>query len=316
MHRKGTDHFMGIQKLLFSKNGLSTQKLANLLLTYEEGDRIPTVTELNDEIHLARGTVQNAIKLLQKSGAVELESHGKSGTILKKRDMKRLLEIAGIHMILGVMPLPYSRRYEGLATGLVANMENQYDIPISLAFMRGSRNRVSLVLCDRYDFAVISQYAAQWMIDQGVPIRIVKSFGLHSYLSNHVMMFHEKGCTEVQDGMKIGVDQSSVDQKEMTEWACRDNKVVFTNVEYTQVLQKVLSGEVDAAVWNMDEIQDKLYDMGYKILDFQEEKDTEAVIVVKKDRKELVSLISRLIDAEVVLNNQKLVMEGKLVASY
>lgn len=75
---------MGIQKLLFSKNGLSTRKLANLLLAFQEGDRIPTVTELNDQIQLARGTVQNAIKLLQQCGAVELESHGKSGTILKK----------------------------------------------------------------------------------------------------------------------------------------------------------------------------------------------------------------------------------------
>ena len=307
---------MGIQKLLFSKNGLSTRKLANLLITYEEGDRIPTVTELNDEIRLARGTVQNAIKLLQQCGAVELESHGKSGTILKRRDVKKLLEIAGINTILGVMPLPYSRRYEGLATGLVANVENRYDIPVSLAFMRGSRNRVSLVVCDRYDFAVVSRYAAQRMIDSGMPIRIVKSFGLHSYLSNHIVVFHDKNCTGVQDGMRIGVDQSSVDQKEMTEWACQGKKVEFVNVEYTQVLQKVQSGEVDAAVWNMDEIRDKLYDMSYKILDFEQEKDTEAVIVVKKDRRELVSLIGSLIDVDVVLNNQKLVMEGKLIASY
>lgn len=307
---------MGIQKLLFSKNGLSTRKLANLLLAFQEGDRIPTVTELNDQIQLARGTVQNAIKLLQQCGAVELESHGKSGTILKKRDVKKLLEIAGITNILGVMPLPYSRRYEGLATGLVASMENSYDIPISLAFMRGSRNRVSMVLCDRYDFAVISRYAAQRMIDGGMPIRIVKSFGLHSYLSNHIMVFHDRRCKDVQDGMKIGVDQSSVDQKEMAEWACRGKEVDYINVEYTQVLQKVLSGEVDAAVWNMDEIRDKLYDMSYRILDFKQEKDTEAVIVVKKDRKELVSLIGSLIDADVVLKNQQLVMEGKLIASY
>ena len=307
---------MGIQKLLFSKNGLSTRKHANLLLAFQEGDRIPTVTELNDQIQLARGTVQNAIKLLQQCGAVELESHGKSGTILKKRDVKKLLEIAGITNILGVMPLPYSRRYEGLATGLVASMENSYDIPISLAFMRGSRNRVSMVLCDRYDFAVISRYAAQRMIDGGMPIRIVKSFGLHSYLSNHIMVFHDRRCKDVQDGMKIGVDQSSVDQKEMTEWACRGKEVDYINVEYTQVLQKVLSGEVDAAVWNMDEIRDKLYDMSYRILDFKQEKDTEAVIVVKKDRKELVSLIGSLIDADVVLKNQQLVMEGKLIASY
>ena len=114
---------MDIQNLLYSKNGLSTKTLAKRMLCFEEGERIPTVTELNNEIHLARGTVQNAIKLLQKSGAVTLEAHGQSGTILKKKDVRKLLEIAGISHILGVMPLPYSKRYEGLATGLVADLE-------------------------------------------------------------------------------------------------------------------------------------------------------------------------------------------------
>lgn len=307
---------MPLQKLLYSKNGLSTRKLAKLLLAYEEGDRIPTVTELNEEIQLARGTVQNALKLLQKSGAVTLESHGQSGTILVRRDVKKLLEIAGIQTILGVMPLPYSKRYEGLATGLVANVENQYDIPVSLAFMRGSRNRVSMVLSDRYDFAVISLYAAQRMIASGIGIRIVKRFGLHSYLSNHVAVFHDPDCRDIQDGMTVGVDLSSVDQKEMTEWLCRGKHVTYQNVGYTQVMQKVLSGEVDAAIWNMDEIQEKLYDASYKVLEFEEEKDTEAVIVVRKDRRELASLINSLIDTDLVLRNQKLVMEGLLVPGY
>lgn len=307
---------MSMQKILYSKNGLSTKKLANLLLAYKEGDRIPTVTELNNEIQLARGTVQNALALLQQSGAVELEAHGKSGTFLKNRDVKKLMEISGITNILGVMPLPYSKRYEGLATGLVANVENGYDIPISLAFMRGSKNRVSLVLCDRYDFAVISRFAAERMIESGLPIKTVKGFGIHSYLSSHVMVFHDPDCKEVHDGMRVGVDQSSVDQKKITEWACEGKDVEFVNIEYTQILQKVSNGEVDAALWNMDEIQEKLYNTPYKVVDFEESKDTEAVIVVRKDRKEMVALIDSLIDENLVLANQKLVIEGKMIASY
>lgn len=81
-------------------------------------------------------------------------------------------------------------------------------------------------------------------------------------------------------------------------------------------MQKVLSGEVDAAIWNMDEIQEKLYDASYKVLEFEEEKDTEAVIVVRKERRELASLINSLIDTDLVLRNQKLVMEGLLVPGY
>ncbi|TGY66169.1 GntR family transcriptional regulator YhfZ [Dubosiella muris] len=307
---------MDIQNLLYSKNGLSTKTLAKRMLCFEEGERIPTVTELNNEIHLARGTVQNAIKLLQKSGAVTLEAHGQSGTILKKKDVRKLLEIAGISHILGVMPLPYSKRYEGLATGLVADLENRYDIPVSLAFMRGSKNRMSMVLCDRYDFAIVSRYAAEQMIEAGMDIEIVKSFGPYSYLSQHILAFHDPDVKEVVDGMKIGVDQSSVDQKKMTEIACVGKNVRFVNVEYTQILQKVMSGEIDAAVWNMDEIQEKLYDMNYLGLSIDDDKDTEAVIVVNRARREMVAIIDDLIHTNTVRRNQQLVMEGKLIPSY
>ncbi|WP_438588919.1 YhfZ family protein [Dubosiella newyorkensis] len=61
--------------------------------------------------------------------------------------MAKLLEISGITQILGVMPLPYSKRYEGLATAWWRMSKNRYNIPVSLAFMRGSKNRVSMVLC-------------------------------------------------------------------------------------------------------------------------------------------------------------------------
>ena len=69
-------------------------------------------------------------------------------------------------------------------------------------------------------------------------IEIVKSFGPYSYLSQHILAFHDPDVKEVVDGMKIGVDQSSVDQKKMTEIACVGKNVRFVNVEYTQILQK------------------------------------------------------------------------------
>ena len=307
---------MEIHDLLYSKNGLSTKILAKRMLCFEEGERIPTVSEWNKEIHLARGTVQNALKLLQSCGAVVLEAHGQSGTLLKKKDMAKLLEISGITQILGVMPLPYSKRYEGLATGLVANVENRYDIPVSLAFMRGSKNRVSMGLCDRYDFAIISRYAAEKMIEDGLEIEIVKSLGMFSYLSKHVLMFHDPYVGSIEDGMKIGVDGSSVDQKKMSEIACRNKSVQYVEVEYTQVVKKVISGEIDAAVWNMDEIQEKLYSMNYIPLSIDDDKDTEAVIVTHRTRQEVAKILDDLIQTDFVRKNQQLVIEGKMIPSY
>ena len=44
--------------------------------------------------------------------------------------------------------------------------------------------------------------------------------------------------------------------------------------------------------------------------------NTEAVIVVNKDRPEMKKMIGDLIDVETVLNIQKLVLEGRITPSY
>ncbi|WP_279073824.1 helix-turn-helix domain-containing protein, partial [Amedibacillus dolichus] len=90
---------MSYQNLLYSKNGLSTKELAKIFLTIQEGEKIPTVTELNAIIGQARGTTQNAIKLLQNSQAILLEARGSLGTFLIKKDVKKLLDFSGINAI-------------------------------------------------------------------------------------------------------------------------------------------------------------------------------------------------------------------------
>lgn len=39
-------------------------------------------------------------------------------------------------------------------------MENQYNVPASMAYVRGAENRIAMLVADRYDFAVVSKYAA------------------------------------------------------------------------------------------------------------------------------------------------------------
>lgn len=67
--------------------------------------------------------------ILQENGAIKLESKGHLGTFLIAKNTAILLAFAGITSIVGVMPLPYSKRYEGFATGLIVAMENQYNLP-------------------------------------------------------------------------------------------------------------------------------------------------------------------------------------------
>ena len=111
-------------------------------------------------LSLGRGTVQGALRLLEEMGAIRLESRGHLGTFLSRKDDQALWEIAGMSHVVGVMPLPYSRKYEGLATGLVEAFR-EINVPFNLAFMRGSTHRIDALQSGRYDFAVVSGLAAE-----------------------------------------------------------------------------------------------------------------------------------------------------------
>lgn len=291
--------------------------LANMMLSIQQGDRIPTVQEFSVKIGLARGTIQNALKFLIDQNAIELESRGHLGTFLKKKNMRTLFGFAGIDSIVGVMPLPYSKRYEGLATGLITGLENQYDIPMSLAYMRGAQNRIAMLMDGRYDFAIVSQYAAQGIIkNDKAKIRIVKSFGRQSYLANHILLLHDKNANGIRDGMRIGVDKDSVDQMKLTEKVCKDYTVEFVPMNYNNVIDFVVKGKVDAAIWNEDELQDKALDINYIEVNSDHQADTEAVLVVKRENETMFRLLDEIISVETVLDTQRLVMEDKISPSY
>lgn len=307
---------MDLKKILYSKNGLSTIALAKIFLTIDEGEKIPTVTELNASVGQARGTIQNAIKALQNNHAIQLEARGHLGTFLIHKDVNKLLALADITSIVGVMPLPYSKRYEGFASGIIVALENKYNIPISLAYMRGARNRVAMLLSDRYDFAIISKFAAEEMKKNGIDLEIVKSFGPNSYVSNHIVAFHDHNVSEIQNGMKVGIDKDSSDQMKLTEMVCEGKEVEFVNVEYTQILKKIYNGELDAAVWNEDEVKDKLVDINYVVFHNQNILDTEAVLVVDSRKKGMGSLLKKMIDTSIVLETQQLVLKGLVTPSY
>ena len=308
---------MKYQEMLLSKNGLATKIIASQFLKCSIGSKVPTVTDLASSYNLSRGTVQNSIKFLQDNKAVRLESRGHMGNYLISKNTRILLEFACITSIVGAMPLPYSKKYEGFATGLIVSTENQYNIPCSMVYMRGAKNRIGMLLSGRCDYAVLSKYAASEIVAKYDVLDILKDFGPGSYLSEHVVVFHDKNIHEIKDGMRVGIDRDSIDQKDLTEKICQGKKVEYIQCEYSRILERVLDGDIDVAIWNKDEITDKLIKVNYLTLDkFNVQDDTEAVIVVNKEHEEIKSLLDELIDVETTIKIQKLVLEGKITPNY
>ena len=108
----------------------------------------------------------------------------------------------------------------------------------------------------------------------------------------------------------------SIDQRLMTKKACEGKKVEYVRVDYNQILEKIQNGSIDAAVWNGDILTDKTLNINYRTVDLKDNDDTEAVIVVNKNKPEMKKLIDDIIDVDSVLNIQKLVLDGKITPSY
>ena len=309
-----------LENKLMQRVGIVTTKLAGKFFSMEVDDRIETIDDLSRGFATSRGTVQTALSILQEEKAVQLLSRGQLGTYIVGIDRLKLLEIAGFKNMVGVMPLPYSKKYEGLATGICATFEKS-GLNAALAFMRGSNNRLKGLQENRYDFAVISQLTAQYYIDRGENIQVVENFGKFSYVGRHVLLLREddpcRGSDEF-DGYKVGIDSSSIDQKTLTVDFFEGKKVDYIPLIYSQIVPFLRLGKIDAAVWNLDDIDLVGNHLSYRSLDNRRLNivDTEAVIVCLKENEIAYQILKRMLNRQEVLQYQKEVLDGKIMPRY
>ncbi|MCG8641714.1 MAG: hypothetical protein MI862_18430, partial [Desulfobacterales bacterium] len=263
---------------------------------------------------------QSALKFLQETKAVKLESRGHLGTFIKKVDYQRLWEISDLGVIMAVMPLPYSKRYEGLATGFYKAFE-QGKIPFSLAFMRGATKRIEALTLGKYNFAIISKLAAILEMERSSNIEIVHEFSPGSYVGNHVIIFRDKSLNQIENEMKVALDPSSTDQIILTSYECEGKDVEYVETPYHQILQKLKNNEIDAAIWNIDEIAEKHLDFNIcplvnpKTKEIDNE-DTIATIVASKNNVEFTNILKRFINMDEVEEIQRKVINQEIIPLY
>src|SRR5690606_6618946 len=124
----------------------------------------------------------------------------KLGTFIDAIDHRLIWELAGGQSVSVAMPLPYSRRYEGLATGLHAAF-GRAGVPLTLMFVRGSIDRARALQQERADFAVMSRFSAE----AGPGVEIVHDFGPHTYVGAHGLVVVEGRDPDDPD-LRVAVD--------------------------------------------------------------------------------------------------------------
>ena len=305
---------------LISKQGIAVVKLANVLLTHQPGDRIQPIQQYASQFETGVGTVQSALTYLQEMRAVELESRGHLGTFVREINYPVLWSLTGHTHIVGGMPLPYSRRYEGLATGLHQVFE-KVGVALNLLYTRGALNRLRALVHDGLDFVVLSRFAFDNAIHYGLEIDEVLGLGTGSYVGQHIILLRDESRDRIEDGMRVGIDAASIDQVLLAKNACHDRKVEFVQIGYMNLMQAMQKGKIDATVWNEDDFYASGYPfkavpLGAAGQAVQTQENTEAVVAVRSGNRLLVQTLRSIIDKDVVCSIQQQVMRNELVPTY
>lgn len=296
---------------MYQKIGLAKNLLALDLMSRNVGDRILPISEYQEKFGVSRGTIQNAFACLKESNAVVLENHGHQGTYIMSLDNKKLQENCMRREILGIMPLPYSMTYEGLATAMYVQFA---PLNFNMAYARGAVGRIELVESGTYHFAICSQFAAEESIKEGKQIEKAINFGPGSFLSRHVLLLSDSRYESIQDGMRVAYDSNSLDQSCITRNIIHGKKVTLVPIRTQQTVTALMEGIIDAGVWNYDDILENKHD-SIKVA-FLDDSDynnlfSTAVLVIRKDDEYLKALLEKYINVPQVVNIIRDVREKK-----
>ncbi|WP_326618249.1 GntR family transcriptional regulator [Streptomyces decoyicus] len=249
----------GLDERFLTRNGHAARQLAALLIrqgTDGAGARLPRVRDVAELLGVGNGTVQSALRLLEEAGAIKTVARGHLGTFLVGSDRAALWRLSGLGAVQAAMPLPHSRRFEGLATGLRAAFE-EAGAPFALTFLRGAAARLTALAEGRAELAVLSRFAADRLTGRQA-VELIADLGPGTYVGAHALVLRP-GVTLGSPGLRIAVDDASEDQRMLAErvFAHRPG-VAWVPCSALQVREALAQGRADATVWNLDEVPGQL----------------------------------------------------------
>lgn len=303
-----------------SRNGLAARQLAVLLLHHEPDTRLPRVRDFAEELGCGNGTVQAALQLLEESGAISTTARGHLGTFLAHSDRTVLWRLSGLGTLLAAMPLPYSRRYEGLATGLRGAFE-EAGAPFAVTFMRGAGARTAALLEGKVDLVVLSRFAADQLIGRH-PVELMADLGPATYVGAHGMLVRH-GVDLDAPGLRVAVDHTSEDLRMLVERAFAGREdIEWREASYMQLHDLFARDEVDATVWNLDEAQHRI-GPGVEVRPLGDEvtrelalRNSSAAIICRTDGAKALATIRDTLDLSLVTRLQSDVLKGDRIPSY
>lgn len=297
------------------KSSDAVSVLANAALSLPLGAQVPTTTELARLAGTGAGTVQAALRTLELSGAIRTSSHGSSGRRLTAKVLPDLWAASGRGVLTGVLPLPDTREFAGLATGLSEAAERA-GLPLQLLFRQGSAVRLRFLESKRVDFTVASAAVAHSLGGQTTSLTL----GPHTFYRKQSVVVITRTGQEVGKPTRVPVDRNSTDHVTLTRREFPDADMVDT--PYAFIPESVVNGDFEAAVWHQSNSSPLLVAAGIRIHALQHPPTSEsealdrASIMWSSNDAAVGGIIRGLFDPATLETVQKEVMDGRRIPQF
>lgn len=299
-----------MSKKFIKKEGLALVSMARYLIGERSGNRLKTIDELSDDFGISVGVVQHALKVLEADGAIIVERRGRNSTLLIDLNMPLLLQQADLGNMVCAMPLPYTKLYEGLASGL---REQFTLLPLYFAHMRGAEVRIECLIDGIYDMAVVSHLAAKSYLDQG-KVALALNLGNGSYVDGHQLICRRGEQNNIR---RVGLDPRSPDQCLLTEIKFSGQPIELVELPYSDCIAHINRGDIDAAIWNL---ADNVPHEDLQAIKLQGDERyiqaSQAVILIRPDNHPIKLLLEKGINETLLLNHQRAVQNGEIEPRY
>lgn len=297
-----------MNKKIFNKHGSVTANLSRDMLSLAPGDRLPTIIEYIEKFSVSRGIVQNAISLLEQEGCVSLSRSGKLGTVVTAVNYEKLNRFAGWDPIVGAMPIPFNDSFRSLATALYHECR-KLPVESAIAYVSGAGNRQKMLSKEFFDFIVTSKATAKYLLSSGNDdFELLLDLPDCRYEEPYCLVFMDGQSTEIQNGMKVGVDPEAIDQVQITKAMCRGKNVEFVVMPIEQTIETIYNRAIDCMIVRREkwlETNAGLVLLPISVPEYPIEDTTVPAILVNKNNYGIKRLLTKYLLPEAVAEAQK-----------
>ena len=306
---------MAASKSMYKKSALTLMHMARDLFMTEIGERVPTINEYTEKFKVSRGIVQQALEILNEDGCITMEKRGVLGSYLIEADYRKLYGHTGWGSVTGTMPIPLTPYFTSLATAICEEL-SEASVGFSFAYMSGSVKRAEALAGGVYDFMVASRSAALLHMKEYDNLEICAELKGSMYSREYMLYFMDGEKSEIEDGMRVGVDPVCMDQRVLTEKLCLGKKVEIVEFPFIGFEDITRSGKVDCVVfrhigWSRDADKLDFREVAIEGIDgFSKEDMNTPVVLVRKENYGIDRLLKKYLNIRNISCIQEEVLSG------